>query len=386
MAREAMHDEKMSEVYTPSVSRPAEHSLTVSQVTAYIKSLFTMDPLLGDVWVSGEVSNFKLATSGHCYFTLKDGDACLKSVIWRTAARNLTLPRDGDAVLAHGYISVYESQGAYQFYIDRMQAAGAGRLWQEFERLRARLTDEGLFDEARKRPIPARPRRIGVATSASAAALRDILRTLAARYPLASVVLAPCTVQGTDAPPAICAALQLLNRWSAERETLDVIIVARGGGSIEELWAFNDERVARAIAASAVPVISGVGHETDFTIADFTSDLRAPTPTAAATACTPDLRELRPALAEMAATARAAMAGRVVTEREELGRLAARTQRVSPARRLSERPAARRRRHPALAAGCTQPAAAVAACSSTGCDCNSMRWTRPECWTGAMRS
>lgn len=311
-------------------------TLTVSQVTAYIKSLFTMDPLLGDIWVSGEISNFKQATSGHCYFTLKDGDACLKSVIWRTAARGLSLPRDGDAVLAHGYISVYESQGAYQFYVDRLQAAGAGRLWQEFERLRARLTEEGLFDPARKRAIPQRPRRIGVATSATAAALRDILRTLAARYPLVSVVLAPCTVQGADAPPGICAALQLLNRWSAECEPLDVIILARGGGSIEELWAFNDERVARAITASAVPVISGVGHEVDFTIADFAADLRAATPTAAATACTPDLRELRPAIAESAAAARAAMEARIVAERDDLARLAGRIQRASPARRLSE--------------------------------------------------
>jgi exodeoxyribonuclease VII large subunit len=319
-----------------TLSTKAPTTLSVSQVTAYIKALLTMDPMLGDVWISGEVSNFKLAASGHCYLTLKDGDACLKSVIWRTAARGITLPRDGDAVLAHGYISVYESQGAYQFYIDRIQAAGAGRLWQEFERLRARLTQEGLFDEARKRPIPARPRCIGIATSANAAALRDILRTLAVRYPLTDVVLAPCSVQGVDAPPTICAAIQILNRWSVEREPLDVIIVARGGGSIEELWAFNDERVARAIAGSAVPVISGVGHETDFTIADFAADLRAPTPTAAATACTPDLREMRPALAEAAVAARVAIEAQLVAERDEVARLAARIERVSPARRLAQ--------------------------------------------------
>lgn len=311
-------------------------TLSVSQVTAYIKSLFTMDPMLTDVWISGEVSNFKQATSGHCYLTLKDGDACLKSVIWRTATRGMSLPRDGDAVMAHGYISVYESQGAYQFYIDRLQAAGAGRLWQEFERLRAQLTAEGLFEAARKRPIPGRPERIGVATSASAAALRDILRTLAARYPLVSVVLAPCAVQGFDAPPAICAAIQLLNRWSAEQEPLDVILVARGGGSIEELWAFNDERVARAIAASAVPVITGVGHETDFTIADFSADLRAPTPTGAATACTPDLREIRPAIADAVASAQEAIETQLQTSRAELARLAGRTERASPVRQLAQ--------------------------------------------------
>lgn len=314
----------------------ASEALSVSQITAYIKSLFAMDALLGDVWVSGEVSNFKQATSGHCYLTLKDGDACLKSVIWRTAARGLDLPRDGDAVLAHGYISVYESQGAYQFYIDRLEPAGAGRLWQEFERLRARLAEEGLFDEARKRAVPRRPARIGVATSATAAALRDILRTLAARYPLVDVVLAPCTVQGADAPPTICAAIQRLNRWSAEREPLDVIILARGGGSIEELWAFNDERVAREMAASAVPIVTGVGHETDFTIADFTADLRAATPTAAATACTPDVRELRLAVSNAAEAAQAAIDARLAAERQELARLAGRTPRVSPARRLAE--------------------------------------------------
>jgi exodeoxyribonuclease VII large subunit len=295
-----------------------------------------MDPMLTDVWISGEVSNFKQATSGHCYLTLKDGDACLKSVIWRTATRGMSLPRDGDAVLAHGYISVYESQGAYQFYIDRLQAAGAGRLWQEFERLKAQLTAEGLFEAARKRPIPGRPKRIGVATSASAAALRDILRTLAARYPLVSVVLAPCSVQGVDAPPAICAAIQLLNRWSAEQEPIDVILVARGGGSIEELWAFNDERVARAIAASVVPVITGVGHETDFTIADFSADLRAPTPTGAATICTPDLREIRPAIADAVASAHEAVEAQLRAARNELDRATGRTERSSPIRQLAQ--------------------------------------------------
>lgn len=312
-------------------------ALTVSQITAYIKSLFVMDPVLTDVWISGEVSNFKQATSGHCYLTLKDGEACLKSVIWRTAANRMTLPRDGDAVMAHGYVSVYEGQGAYQFYIDQLQAAGAGRLWQEFERLRAHLTAEGLFDEARKRPISGRAQRIGVVTSANAAALRDILRTLAARYPLVDVVLAHCAVQGNDAPPAICSALTVLNRWSAEHEPLDVIILARGGGSIEELWAFNDERVARAITDSVVPIITGVGHETDFTIADFSADLRAPTPTAAATACTPNVQDVLPALRALEADAYAAVQGRLVTHRNDLTALANRAQRVSPVRDLARK-------------------------------------------------
>jgi exodeoxyribonuclease VII large subunit len=310
-------------------------TLTVSQVTAYIKSIFAADSLLPDVWISGEVSNFKQAASGHCYFTIKDGSACLKSVIWRTAAARFTLPRDGDAVVAHGNVSVYERDGIYQFYIDHLEAAGAGRLWQEFERLRNRLALEGLFDDGRKRPIPARPRRIGVATSASAAALRDILRTLSARYPLASVTLAPCSVQGADAPPAICAAISLLNRWSAQREPLDVIILARGGGSIEELWAFNDERVARAIAASVVPVITGVGHETDFTIADFVADHRAPTPTGAATVCAPDWRELRPAVEALREEAAAIAGARLRAARDDVAALAARSQRASPERRIA---------------------------------------------------
>jgi len=309
--------------------------LSVSQITAYIKSLFTTDELLSDVWISGEVSNFKLATSGHCYLTLKDGDASIRSVIWRAAATRMVLPRDGDAVMAHGYVSVYEGQGVYQFYIDHLEAAGAGRLWQEFEQLRGRLTAEGLFDDARKRPIPARPRRLGIVTSANAAALRDILHTLAARYPLVGVILAPALVQGADAPPSICAALEMLNRWSTDHEPLDAIIVARGGGSIEELWAFNDERVARAIAASGVPVVSGVGHETDFTIADFVADLRAPTPTAAAAACTPDLRQVLVALADLEQSAQTAIAQRLGSARLAVESLASRSRRASPERLLA---------------------------------------------------
>ena len=269
------------------------HIYSVSQLTAYVKSVFQMDPLLQALWIEGEVSNFNRAASGHCYFTLKDERAALNCVMWRSQADLLTaLPRNGEAVLAHGTISVYEQRGIYQLYVDILQPAGLGRLYLEFEALKQKLAEEGLFDEERKRPLPPLPRRIGVVTSPGAAALRDILRTLSVRYPLADVLLAPTLVQGADAPPQIVAAISALNRWSAEREPLDVIIVARGGGSLEELWAFNDERVARAIASSAIPVISGVGHETDFTIADFVADRRAPTPTGAAAAAVPDGREL----------------------------------------------------------------------------------------------
>jgi exodeoxyribonuclease VII large subunit len=312
---------------------------TVSQITAYIKSLFSSDVLLGDVRLSGEVSNFKLHTSGHCYLTLKDQTSSIKAVIWRTTASRMQLPRDGDAVIAHGYVSVYEAQGAYQLYIDHIEPAGSGRLWMEFERLKARLEAEGLFDAAAKRPLPPVPRRLGIVTSSTAAALRDILRTLASRYPMVEVLLAPTLVQGESAPPSIVAAIEMLNRWSASspfgENSLDAIILARGGGSIEELWAFNDERVARAIRASSVPVITGIGHETDFTIADFAADLRAPTPTGAAASAVPEAREFREAVAGLSEAVAARMADQLATEHMRLETLTARLGRLSPSIRLA---------------------------------------------------
>jgi len=292
---------------------------SISQLTAYVKSALQMDPLLQDVWVEGEVSNFTRAASGHCYFTLKDERAALSCVMWRSQAALLpALPRNGEAVLAHGTVSVYEARGVYQLRVDILQPAGLGRLYLEFEALKQRLAEEGLFDDERKRPLPALPRRIGVVTSPQAAALRDILRTLSSRYPLADVLLAPTLVQGAEAPPQIVAALAALNRWSAGREPVDVIIVARGGGSLEELWAFNDERVARAIADSAIPVISGVGHETDFTIADFVADLRASTPTGAAAAAVPDGRELAMLVRAREAQLAGLMTAEVVSSRQTL--------------------------------------------------------------------
>jgi exodeoxyribonuclease VII large subunit len=308
---------------------------TISQVTAYIKSLFTGDAELADVWLSGEVSGFIRATSGHCYFTLKDSGAVLKAVIWRTQAAQMALPRNGDAVVAHGAISVYEQGGAYQLYVDHLEPAGVGQLWLEFERLKARLAAEGLFDEARKRPIPSRPVRLGVVTSPTAAALRDILRTFSRRYPLVDVILAPTPVQGDAAPGGIVAAIEALNRWSTLNEPLDAILVARGGGSIEELWAFNDERVARAIVASATPVITGVGHETDFTIADFAADLRAPTPTGAAALATPDAREVSLAIVGLAGLAARRITDLVAAKRVALESLRLHLRRLSPAARLS---------------------------------------------------
>lgn len=263
---------------------------SVTDLTRYLRDLLESDEFLQDVWVQGEISNFSRPASGHLYFTLKDSGASLRCVMWRNSViRQQFLPRDGEAVEAHGAISIYEAGGQYQLYADLLRPAGEGALFQEFLRIKALLETEGLFDPARKRPLPRWPRRIGIVTSPTGAALRDMLNTLRRRYPLAEVTLAPTPVQGVEAPAGIIAALQAINRLTHP----DVILLARGGGSVEDLWAFNDESVARAIAASQAPVITGVGHETDFTIADFVADLRAPTPTAAAELATPNLADLR---------------------------------------------------------------------------------------------
>lgn len=271
-------------------------SWTVTDVTRYLRDLLESDHNLGDLWVQGEVSNVSRPSSGHLYFTLKDASASLRCVMWRNAARRQKfIPRNGDAVEVHGSVSVYEAGGQYQLYADDIRSVGEGALYQAFLRLKAHLETEGLFDAARKRPIPRWPRRIGIVTSPTGAALRDMLNTLRRRYPLVEVVLAPTPVQGDDAPSGIVAALRDLNQAARP----DVILLARGGGSIEDLWAFNDESVARAIVASAAPVITGVGHETDFTIADFASDLRAPTPTAAAELATPDRTDLLVSISDL---------------------------------------------------------------------------------------
>ncbi|WP_298981780.1 exodeoxyribonuclease VII large subunit, partial [uncultured Caldilinea sp.] len=236
---------------------------TVSKLTTRIIQLFEQDDLLRDVQVIGEVSNWRRAASGHIYFRLKDEGATINAVMWRgNASAQSWLPREGDQVIAHGYVGVYPENGAYQLYTHRLTPAGRGQLYAQFEALKERLRAAGLFDEARKRPLPRLPVRLGVVTSPDAAALRDILRTLAARWPLVEVILFPTLVQGGDAPPGIVAAIAAANRYSNEAARIDALILARGGGSIEDLWAFNDEQVALAVAASAIPVISGVGHET----------------------------------------------------------------------------------------------------------------------------
>jgi exodeoxyribonuclease VII large subunit len=313
----------------PTFSEP----FSVSQLTARIRRLIEDEPELSSLWVEGEVSNFSRASSGHCYFTLKDAGSQIGCVMWRNVAQAQDyLPDDGDHVLAHGRVDVYEKAGRYQLYVDRLRPAGVGLLYQQFELLKARLEAEGLFAPERKRPLPPFPRRIGIVTSPTAAALRDIINVLSRRYPLAEALLSPTQVQGDSAPPQIVAALELLN----ERDDVDVIIVARGGGSLEELWAFNDERVARAIAASRLPVICGVGHETDFTLADFAADVRAPTPSAAAELVAPERTDLAVQVADLSKALVEMLRGSVGEQRWRLAEQMQALRHLSPATQLGQ--------------------------------------------------
>ena len=269
---------------------------SVTDITRFMRDLLESEENLQDLWVEGEVSNLSRPASGHLYFTLKDRNAALRCVMWRSqVAKLISLPRNGDAIEIHGSISIYEASGNYQLYGDLIRPAGEGALYQEFLRLKAKLEAEGLFDAERKRAMPPWPQTIGIVTSPTGAALRDMLDTLKRRFPLVRAVLAPTQVQGDRAPKGIISAIQALNDFIAP----DLILVARGGGSIEDLMAFNDEQVARTIAVSRAPVITGIGHETDFTIADFAADLRAPTPTAAAELATPDQADLRTSLLDL---------------------------------------------------------------------------------------
>lgn len=264
--------------------------ITVTELTARVKMLLETDEELTNVRVTGEISNLSRPASGHVYFTLKDAGAQVKCVMWKSTAARIRQPyRSGDAVTVRGRISVYERDGAYQLYVESLITSGTGDLYAEYERLKQSLEAEGLFDASHKRPLPEFPRILGVVTSPTGAAFQDILNVLTRRYPLIEVILSPTLVQGEDAPGQIVQAIQALNALGV----CDVILVARGGGSLEELWAFNDERVVRAISASRTPVVSGVGHEIDFTLADFAADLRAPTPSAAAEMITPDIVEIR---------------------------------------------------------------------------------------------
>lgn len=262
---------------------------TVSQINNYIKRVLDANTILNDIWIKGEISNFKLHYSGHMYITLKDEGGVLKAVMFKSAASGLNFkPEDGMKVMARGRVAVYEAGGAYQLYIYEMIPDGVGELYIAYEQLKKRLEAEGIFAPEHKKPIPQYPEKVGVVTAATGAAVRDIINVITRRYPYAEIILYPSLVQGAGAAENICRAIEYFN----ETKIVDVIIAGRGGGSIEDLWAFNEEAVARAIYASDIPIISAVGHETDFTIADFAADLRAPTPSAAAEIAVPSQLEL----------------------------------------------------------------------------------------------
>lgn len=292
--------------------------LSIKELNRYIRMKMESDSLLSEVWIRGEISNFTHHSSGHMYFTLKDADSRIKSIMFASHNQRLPfIPKEGARVIARGNVSVYERDGQYQFYATHMQPDGIGSLYLAYEQLKGKLEAEGLFAPQRKRPLPRFPKVIGVITSPTGAAVRDILTTLQRRYPQASVILYPVLVQGKGAAPSIVKAIRTLNAMGEA----DVLIVGRGGGSLEELWAFNEEQVARAIYESGIPVISAVGHETDFTIADFVADLRAATPTAAAELAVPHTAELKAQLRQREQVLQQGLQHRLTQARERLRRL-----------------------------------------------------------------
>lgn len=300
---------------------------TVSQAASYLRELIESDLVLGDVWISGEVSGPRTQPSGHTYFTLKDAGAQLRAVMFRSAlirqrrvAEHLT---QGSQVIAHGKLSVYEARGELQIVVDFVQPDGVGLKQAQLERLRAQLEEEGLFDPSRKRPLPEFPKRIGVVTSPAGAVFHDICNVLGRRWPLAEVVLAPTAVQGPDAVYGIVAGIEQLNREG----NIDVIIVARGGGSMEELWAFNEEPVARAVFGSLVPIVSAIGHETDVTLCDYVADVRAPTPSAAAELVARDRHTIRNLISHRLEATAGAINRRLARERDRVASLLARSER-----------------------------------------------------------
>ncbi len=308
--------------------------LTIGQINTYIQKMMDSDSLLNSVAVKGEISNYKLYPSGHHYFTLKDASGALKCVMFKGNALRLRFrPENGMKVIAMGKISVYPRDGAYQLYCTAMALDGIGDLYAAFEQLKAKLAAQGLFDAAHKKPLPQYPGVIGIVTSSAGAAVHDMLRILRKRYPLTKVLLLPVRVQGVEAPGEIASAIAYANHF----KLCDLLIVGRGGGSIEDLWAFNDELVARAIYASEIPVISAVGHEPDVTIADFVADLRAATPSNGAELAVPDQDALRQTLDAMAASMATAMGRQLKTARQHLNVLAGSTALQSPEGYLLQR-------------------------------------------------
>lgn len=368
--------------------------LSVGEVTRAIRDTIRRSPRLSGIWVEGEVGQVTVSSAGHCYFTLKDERSQLRCMIFRDDRMGLPLePRTGIRIVAHGRVDVFEPQGAYQLYVDGIQPAGVGDLALQFEALKARLTADGLFDTARKRPLPQWPRMVGVVTSLSGAVLHDVHRVMARRWPLARLVVSPCKVQGDGAADSIVRALRRVGRWTDAESgrAVDVVIVARGGGSLEDLWAFNEESVVRAIAGYTRPVIVGVGHETDVTLSEFAADVRAATPSVAAELAVPDrsaqsqhLRAIHAALATGAAqrlrATRASLDGErraldtfrpaayLAAERERVGLLLDRATRTLGGRLAADRAVLARSgdRLPALLRQRTGTARAELARSHTG--------------------
>ncbi len=315
--------------------------LTVAELTTQVKRL--LEKQVGEVWVTGEVANFRAQSSGHAYFTLKDAESQLSCVLFRNEARESRgLLEDGRKVILHGEVTVYEPRGQYQLRVTAVELQGVGALQAAFERLKQKLNAEGLFAAERKRPLPPYPRRIGVVTSPTGAALRDVLHVVGRRDPSLQIVLTPCRVQGQGAAEEIAAAIRMLNEFGARDAEhgggggLDLILVTRGGGSLEDLWAFNEEVVARAIFESALPVVSAVGHEIDFTISDFVADLRAATPSAGAEIITEGVFSCREFLAGAGGRMRQLLRDRLDDKRDEIARIRARLARLHPRRRVDE--------------------------------------------------
>ena len=308
----------------------------VHEITQILQGILQSDPMLQDLWLEGEISNLGRPSSGHVYFTLKDNNSQIQCAIFRPAASRLRFPmQNGDAVLVNGRLTIYDARSQYQIIGERIVPAGVGELQLAFERLKEQLAKDGLFDPIHKKPLPKFPQKIGLITSATGAAIRDILRMLQKRYPAVEVLLFPTRVQGEDAAAEIAHAIACMNRLPG----MDLLIVGRGGGSIEDLWAFNEEVVARAIFASNIPIVSAVGHETDVTIADLVADHRAPTPSAAVENIVPDQDELRQQLAAVRSSLVRSIAGRVDIVRTKLENIQSRipaTHRIDAINRLRQ--------------------------------------------------
>ncbi len=314
----------MDEVKTEKSERAV---LTVGQVNAYVKQLIDSDKILANIYVKGEISNFTNHRTGHFYFTLKDEEGVIQAVMFKSAAAKLRfLPENGMKVILHGRVSAFVKSGQYQIYAESLEPDGIGSLYIAFEQLKRRLEAEGLFAPSRKKPLPKNPTRVGIITSPTGAAIRDMINVMGRRFPLAKLTLYPSLVQGSDAPAQLITGVQYFNR----ERSVDVIIIGRGGGSLEDLWAFNDEALARCVAASRIPIISAVGHETDFTICDFAADLRAPTPSAAAELAVPDSNELKRKLNNIISHMELALSKRMTLDRDRLARLASSRALTSP--------------------------------------------------------